>query len=247
MPKAKTQRQRSRTWACILYVESAREDWIEILKQSGEYGFISPLHDKDLKEAKPDKVGPKPGEEGGDDGDEANPFKKPHYHIMITRENATAAPREFFKSFGGVGAEKIGDKVEYARYLTHSNAPDKAQYDAKDVVKFGRGLDYESFIKGISSNQRYTENVIDNILNFIVDNDFNYNYSDLIDFARTTPDFEEWKGILYHPQRKNIIIDYIKHRHTQTGESADIKRDYQEPHGWTVEKPEKSDSYEAPF
>lgn len=240
--KSKTTRQRSRTWGCILYLESAADNWLQILKESGEYGFISPLHDKDLKEAKPDK-----GEEENHDSGDESPYKKPHYHIMITRENATAAPKTFFKSFGGVGAEKISDKVEYAKYLTHANAPDKAQYDAKDVIKFGRGLDYESFCKGISSNQKYTENIIDEILNFVIDNDFEYGYSDLIDFARAVPEFEEWKSILYHPQRKNIIIDYIKHRTHGKSEVDDSRRNKQKPHDWTVKKPDDNDDYEAPF
>lgn len=39
---------RSRTWAALVYPESAAEGWRETLEELHITGFISPLHDKDV-------------------------------------------------------------------------------------------------------------------------------------------------------------------------------------------------------
>ena len=53
---------RSRGWACIVYPESAPENWTETLNEAHIETLISPLHDKDVTA-------------------EGSP-KKPHYHVL---------------------------------------------------------------------------------------------------------------------------------------------------------------------
>lgn len=117
---------RTRNYACVVYPESAPENWRQIAIDAKIPMFISPLHDKDTNPT---------GEP-----------KKPHYHIMAmydtvkTKEQAEA----FFKSFGGVGCEVINSVRSYARYLKHLDNPEKHQYQ-EDVECYG-GADYMNAI-----------------------------------------------------------------------------------------------------
>lgn len=113
---------RTRNYACVVYPESAPENWKTIAAESKIPMFISPLHDKDINPT---------GEP-----------KKPHYHVMVmydgpkTKEQADA----FFKTIGGVGCEPINSVRGYARYLKHMDNPEKYQY-TEDVTSYG-GADY---------------------------------------------------------------------------------------------------------
>lgn len=126
---------RTRNYACVVYPESAPENWQSIVSESKIPIFISPLHDKDVNPT---------GE-----------AKKPHYHVMAmfdtvkTKEQAT----DFFKSFGGVGCEVVNSTRAYARYLLHLDNPEKAQYNLDDVKSFG-GADYIHVIGSASDRQK---------------------------------------------------------------------------------------------
>lgn len=137
--------QRTRTYATIIYTESAPENWQEILKDEHVPCHISPLHDKDINK----------------DGT----LKKPHYHVMLmfdsvkTRKQAT----EIFKKIGGVGAEAVNSPRAYARYLCHLDNPDKVQYSIKEVISYG-GADYDMHIN--TAKDTYT--MIGEIMDFCV-------------------------------------------------------------------------------
>lgn len=97
---------RTRNYACIVYPDSAPENWQNIVAESKIPCFISPLHDKDVN---PDGTP-----------------KKPHYHVMVmydgpkTEEQAKA----FFSTFNGVGPEVVNSVRGYARYLKHMDNPE---------------------------------------------------------------------------------------------------------------------------
>lgn len=118
---------RTRNYACVVYPESAPENWLQIVSESKIPVFISPYHDKDKNPT---------GEP-----------KKPHFHVLAlyegpkTKEQAQA----FFESFGGVGCEVVNSARGYARYLCHLDNPEKAQYDIGDVISYG-GADYMHLI-----------------------------------------------------------------------------------------------------
>lgn len=117
---AKRAGKRSRSWACILYPESAPADWKTILSDTHMEIIVSPIHDKDVT-AK--------GEP-----------KKPHYHVMALWANPaseTTAANLF--SLIGVTAppEYVRNIKGYARYLVHMDDHDKHRYSESDVMCFG--------------------------------------------------------------------------------------------------------------
>lgn len=214
----KTKRERSRNWATIVYEESAPGNWKELLKASGEKGFISPVHNMDVNADK--------------HGDEK--FKKPHYHVLVMRENATIAPRKLFQSFGGVGAEKIDNKKAYARYLCHLDDEDKAQYDVKDVIAFGDGMNYSAFIKGDNMRKEVNKLLKERIFDYIEENNAT-SFRGLIMQVRKNPELEEFKEILYDSREKGVILDYLRDKR-QEAEARKAEVDFRNRRkSWTID------------
>ena len=85
MATEKTRDLRQRTYATIVYPDSAPNDWQDILASLCIPAFISPLHDKDTNPT---------GEP-----------KKPHYHVllMFDGKKSSAQVDDIRKTFGGVG------------------------------------------------------------------------------------------------------------------------------------------------
>ena len=119
--------ERKRCFATILYTESCVSDVIQKIEALHIPGFLSPLHDKDLKE----------------DGE----VKKPHYHLMFVFQGKKSKEQvqKIFQGLGGVGCEVIESKIGMARYLCHLDNPEKAQYLPENVICFS-GADYFSVI-----------------------------------------------------------------------------------------------------
>ena len=118
---------RKRDYACVVYPDSAKKDWISIIADLKVPVFISPLHDQDVNP----------------DGE----LKKPHYHVMFMFEGKKSEDQfDFIKSlFGGVGNELILSRKGYARYLCHLDNPEKAQYHISEVISLC-GANYCFFI-----------------------------------------------------------------------------------------------------
>lgn len=131
--KMSSGRGRTRSWATVVYPESAPEGWAAILAEKCIPCFISPLHDRDINAT---------GEP-----------KKPHYHVLFMFEGVKEKDQvqEIVSLIGGVGCEKVASTRGYARYLCHLDNPDKAQYDSGDVVACA-GLDYLDII-GLASDK----------------------------------------------------------------------------------------------
>lgn len=108
---------RTRNYATIVYPESAPPDWMEKLSDAHIPALVSPLHDKDTTA----------------DGE----LKKPHYHVQLLFQSVKSHRQveAIVAEFGGVGVEVVQDAKAYARYLIHMDHPDKAQYDAQDIVE----------------------------------------------------------------------------------------------------------------
>lgn len=114
---------RYRNFGCVVYPDSAPDNWLDIVSSYHVPCFVSPLHDQDI--------------------DPQNQPKKPHYHVMFMYEGkkSRAQIEEVFSSFSGVGCEVVNSIRGYARYLCHLDNPEKARYNPEDVVSFG-GADY---------------------------------------------------------------------------------------------------------
>lgn len=101
-----------RSWAFVVYLDSAPENWKEILQQTGLPFCVSPYHDKDLN---PD-----------------NTPKKPHYHVICYYENPTT-----YKNVKTNVCDKINATIPIKlesmrgmyRYHLHLDNPEKYQYN----------------------------------------------------------------------------------------------------------------------
>ena len=127
MSNEKKRDDRARNFACVVYPESAPEDWQQILAANFVPAFISPLHDQDI--------------------DPQDQPKKPHYHVIMMFEGKKSKDQvqELFDLIGGVGLEVVKSVRGYARYLCHLDNPEKAQYDTAKV-KCLCGSDYVGII-----------------------------------------------------------------------------------------------------
>ena len=126
MAKEKS-KSRQRTFATVVYPESAPENWLTILDEQHIATFVSPLHDQDLNP----------------DGEP----KKTHRHVMIMFDSVKTVEqaREVFDLIGGVGCEQVKTTRGYARYLCHLDNPEKCQYKEDDVICMN-GADYPAVI-----------------------------------------------------------------------------------------------------
>src|SRR5699024_3376930 len=146
---------KARHWAIVVYPESAPENWVELIEDTRLPFAVSPLHDKD---ANPD------GE-----------IKKAHWHVILSWDGPQRA----------TAAQKIADMVNAPkpvrlesvrgayRYFTHSDNPDKYQYD-DDEIRVFNGFDISSYI-AVTKEEKYE--AVSKIIKIIKDE----NYTEYLD------------------------------------------------------------------
>lgn len=169
--KSATRRdERTRSFATVVYPESAPEQWFNIFELLKIPALISPLHDRDIN---PDGT-----------------VKKAHYHVCVFFEGKKSSEqvREIFATFGGVGLETINSIRGYARYLCHLDNPEKAQYSPSEVRSFG-GMDY----RDITSSAADRHALIREMASFCRDNNIT-EFADLYEYALDYN--EEWFNAL---------------------------------------------------
>lgn len=183
--KCATKDCRTRNYACVLYPESAPENWQDIIAELKIPCFVSPLHDKDIN----------PGGEP----------KKPHYHIVACFEGKKSVEqvKNIFETFGGVGCEPIQSIRGYARYLCHLDNPEKAQYDTSQVLQFG-GADYVSTI-GLPTDKY---KAIREMMSFCKANNI-VSYAELLEIAAS--EHFDWFRVLCD-NGTVVIKEYLKSR-----------------------------------
>lgn len=198
MPKVKTtvsvkKDTRVRNYACVVYPESAPDNWLSILAEAKTAIFVSPLHDKDINP----------------EGD----LKKPHYHVLVAYEGKKSLEQfeEFRASFGGVGNEIVQSLRGYARYLCHLDNPEKHQYKTEDVRAFG-GADYPAAI-GLPTDKYKS---IREMMDFIRANNIK-SYSDLLEYASEC--HYDWFRILCD-SGTYVIKEFLKSRDWTYGEQV---------------------------
>lgn len=129
------EKQKIRNFAVIVYPDSKflNPKWRENLERLGHKAIISPIHDKDLYES--DVIG-----DNGDIKHKKGDLKKPHYHVCVFRTNATTL--KSCKKTMQANIDSSIDWIEILRgtpnasydYMSHKNAPHKAQYNQEDVI-----------------------------------------------------------------------------------------------------------------
>lgn len=114
--KEKKYEAKSRYWACVVYPDSAPEDWRDVLKISGLRCAISPLHDKDINPT---------GEP-----------KKPHWHVLLCWDGPTTfsnAKRFVRENLNAPIPQELKSVRGMYNYFSHKDNPEKAQYDEKAI------------------------------------------------------------------------------------------------------------------
>lgn len=180
----KTKDNRVRNYACVVYPDSAPDNWLSIIAESKIPVIISPLHDKDLNPT---------GEP-----------KKPHYHVVVAYEGKKSPEqvKSFFDSFCGVGLEVVQSLRGYARYLCHLDNPEKAQYSVEDVRSFG--IDYIATI-GLPTDKY---KAIGEMIDWVEANDIS-SFAELMVFARSQK--YDWFRVLCDSSTL-VMKEYIKSR-----------------------------------
>lgn len=113
----KNQNKKSCNWFILVYEDSVKKDYVNILNSLGVKCAISPVHDKDF----------------GDNGD----LLKPHRHILITF-NGGRRLKDIESIIESINAYKhceiVYDKVVAYQYLYHNEQFNKAPYEQSDII-----------------------------------------------------------------------------------------------------------------
>lgn len=164
---------RGRVWACIVYPESAPENWRDILDESHIPYAISPIHDRD-------------------ENADGSP-KKPHWHILFICEGKKSQEQmdSLSHSVNGTICQKVQSAKGMARYLIHQDNPEKAQYSKNDIECHG-GLDIGPYLVNSAATQRELSKMI---VNYIISEGIE-DIIDIIAYAAMNDD--EWYDEIRH-------------------------------------------------
>ena len=181
----KSTKTRTRNFACVVYPESAPDNWQSILSDQFVPAFISPLHNKDLNPT---------GE-----------VKKEHFHVMIMFDSVKTIEQAkvIFDLISGVGCEVVNSTRGYARYLCHLDNPEKAQYNIDDVRCLS-GADYANVISLVTDKYKAIGEMID----FCQVNDI-FSYATLLEYCRL--ERFDWFRVLCDSGTV-VIKEYLKSR-----------------------------------
>jgi len=186
--------KRYRNYACVVYPESAPDDWQNKLSMQFVPAFVSPLHDKDI--------------------DPLNQPKKPHYHVLLMFDGVKSIEqaKSVFDAIGGVGCEVVKSIRGYSRYLCHLDNPEKAQY-APELVRSFCGADYISTI-GLAID-RYK--AVDEMIDFIEEHNI-FSYRKLMMYSRV--ERRDWFRVLCD-NSTFVIKEYLKSRSWELQEEGE--------------------------
>lgn len=139
---------RNRNWTFLVYLDSAPENWREILRDDLKLLFVvSPLHEFDTNE-------------------DGTP-KKPHYHVVLCFEGNKSVDQiqAISDRISGVMVMPVSSMPGMIQYLIHKNNPEKYQYKREDIVSYG--IDIDPYF-GLTSSQMQAE--AKKMVQFIADN-----------------------------------------------------------------------------
>lgn len=176
---------RTRNWTCVVYPDSAPENWIDILTDLHIEFVVSPLHDQD-KNA---------------DGE----LKKPHWHVMLMFGGVKSYDqvKEITDMINCPRPERCHNAKAMVRYMAHLDNPDKAQYKVGDIRAYG-GVDLQELLRP-SSSERYT--LIKEMIDYVREENI-IELQDLIDYA-IKERFDDWFPLLCD-NCTYVINQYIK-------------------------------------
>lgn len=190
--------QRTRSYATIVYPDSAPADWMEKLEELHVPCLISPLHDKDIN---PDGTP-----------------KKPHFHVLLLFESVKSPQqvKEMLKKVKSVGCEKVNSVRGYTRYLCHLDNPEKHQYNPAGVQSLS-GADYQSTVELASDRRETSREIISFCREYGI-----ISFSSLIEYADAYR--EDW--LVYLSKSGWLVKEYLKSKawSIEHGVDVDIKK-----------------------
>jgi len=190
--------QRARSYATIVYPDSAPADWMEKLEELHVPCLISPLHDKDIN---PDGTP-----------------KKPHFHVLLLFESVKSPQqvKEMLKKVKSVGCEKVNSVRGYTRYLCHLDNPEKHQYNPAGVQSLS-GADYQSTVELASDRRETSREIISFCREYGI-----ISFSSLIEYADAYR--EDW--LVYLSKSGWLVKEYLKSKawSIEHGVDVDIKK-----------------------
>lgn len=190
--------QRARSYATIVYPDSAPADWMEKLEELHVPCLISPLHDQDIN---PDGTP-----------------KKPHFHVLLLFESVKSPQqvKEMLKKVKSVGCEKVNSVRGYTRYLCHLDNPEKHQYNPAGVQSLS-GADYQSTVELASDRRETSREIISFCREYGI-----ISFSSLIEYADAYR--EDW--LVYLSKSGWLVKEYLKSKawSIEHGVDVDIKK-----------------------
>lgn len=182
---------RTRTWALIVYPDSAPENWREIITNEHVPAFISPLHDKDTNA----------------DGEP----KKPHWHVLLMYNGKKSRNQinELAEKLNAPRPQPVSDKRGYARYLVHYDNPEKYQYSSDDVIALG-GADFLSFLEAAADIDAAVGEMMD-----WLDEQGVYSFASLSRYARKNK--PDWFRVITS-SRSYFLSQYCKSKQWEMNE-----------------------------
>lgn len=177
---------KSRYWAFIVYPESVKENWENILEEKGLQFCISPIHDRDMNPT---------GEP-----------KKEHYHVLLEYEGPKTyktVKEEICDEIGATIPKKIESLRGYYRYLVHADNLEKAQYKWEDI------REYNGFKVDLTSTE---VNMIMRKICEIIETTKIKEYSDLMDYFKDIGDMDYWDVASNHTYFFDKYITSKRHK-----------------------------------
>lgn len=164
--------QRTRNWTCVVYPESAPENWRGIIDGTHIEWIESPLHDRDVNP----------------DGE----MKKPHWHILLMFESVKTYEqvKELTDELHAPAPQKCGGVKGLVRYMAHMDNPEKVQYNPADIVGHG-GVDVSDILR-MTATERYT--LIAEMMTFVREHGI-VEIDDLLEYAQRER-FNDWFPLL---------------------------------------------------
>lgn len=176
---------RTRNWICIVYPESAPENWRDILDDMHLEWVESPLHEFDVNP----------------DGE----LKKPHIHILILFGGVKSYDQvlEVIKPLNCPIPKRCLNAKTTVRYFAHLDHPHKWQYSVSDIIPHG-GVDITELLKPTSA-ERYS--LIRDMCDYCAMEGITEFY-ELMDYAMSEK-FDTWFPLLCD-NSAYVVNQYIK-------------------------------------
>ena len=189
---------RSRSWAMVVYPESAPKNWREMLDNTRIAWVESPLHDKDVN---PDQT-----------------IKKPHWHVILMYggKKSYSQVLEITEMLHAPIPQKIQNIKGAVRYLVHTDNPEKYQYNREDIICHG-GADIDQYFALSASSKN---EVLWDIIEFIRENQV----ESLVEFMGyiQSANKRDWFDVTAN--RNTLIIKAVIDSVYQDNHARDIKR-----------------------